>query len=590
MCGIVGFVGNEPAAPVTLKAISRLEYRGYDSAGMVSVSNGKIHYQKDVGRIVDVQRKHRLDRLPGDVALGHVRWATHGRATQQNAHPHFDCKKQVAVVHNGIIENYQQLRSELAEKHRFVSEADTEVVCHLVEDYIEQGETLEGALAAATRHLQGAYAIAAVSCLDPDKIVATAKDVPLVVGLNGNCYFVASDVLSISEVANEVVFLEESEIASLTKEGVAFFDRDGEKIAKEAQPVDWRWEDREAEGHDCFMSKEIQEEPKAVVRATMQDIEHVVELAAELSKAKQVLLTACGSSYHAALLGKYLLSRIGGKLCDVVTASELQYFTECIAADALVIAVSQSGETADVMDGVKRAKAKGARVLSLVNVVGSMLTRISDKVIYMNCGPEVCVAATKSFVAQVTVFYLLAYALAGRLEEGLRALHQVARQIEENLDRNDTGLRELAESTKDKGSFFYIARGPNLAVAAEGALKLKEISYVHAECMPAGELKHGTLALIEEGTPVVAVCPRDDTFSQTMSNVMETKARGGFVIGVSDEDNEAFDRWIQTPKVSDIFYPLACVLPLHLLAYHVAVARGKNPDRPRNLAKSVTVR
>jgi len=590
MCGIVGFVGNEPAAPITLKAISRLEYRGYDSAGMVSVANGKIHYQKDVGRIVDVQRKHRLDRLPGAVALAHVRWATHGRPTRENAHPHFDCNKQVAVVHNGIIENYQELHAELMGKHRFVSEADTEVVCHLIEDYVERGETLEGALAAATRHLQGAYAIAAVSCLEPDKIVATARDVPLVVGLNGDCYFVASDVLSISDVATEVVFLEESEVASLTKAGVAFFDRHGEKIAKEAQPVDRRWEDREAEGHDCFMSKEIQEEPKAVVRATMQDIDHVMELAAELSKAKRVLLTACGSSYHAALLGKYLLSRIGGKLCDVVTASELQYSTECIPADALVIAVSQSGETADVIDAVKRAKAKGARVLSLVNVVGSVLTRISDEVIYLNCGPEVCVAATKSFVAQVTLFYLLAYALAGRLEEGLRALHQVARQIQENLEKNDARLRELAQRTMGNGNFFYIARGPSLAVAAEGALKLKEISYVHAECVPAGELKHGTLALIEEGTPVVAVCPRDDTFSHTMSNVLETKARGGFVIGVSDEDNEAFDVWIEIPRVSSDFYPLAAVLPLHLLAHHVAVARGKNPDRPRNLAKSVTVR
>lgn len=590
MCGIVGVVGNEPAAPIALKAISRLEYRGYDSAGMVSVANGKIHYQKDVGRIVDVQRKHRLDRLPGDVALGHVRWATHGRATRQNAHPHFDCKKQVAIVHNGIIENYQELRSELAGTHRFVSEADTEVVCHLVEDYIARGETLEGALAAATRRLEGAYAIAAVSCLEPDKIVATARDVPLVVGLNGDCYFVASDALSISEVANEVVFLEESEIASLTKEGVTFFDRHGEKMAKEAQPVSWRWEDAEPEGHDCFMSKEIQEEPKAVVRATMQDIDRILALAGELSKAKRVLLTACGSSYHAALLGKYLLSRIGGRLCDVITASELQYFTGCIARDALVFAVSQSGETADVVDAVKRAKAEGARVFSLVNVVGSMLARISDEVIYLNCGPEVCVAATKSFVAQVTLFYLLAHALAGRLDEGLRALHQVARQIEENLERNDARLRDLAQRTMSSGSFFFIARGPNLAVAAEGALKVKEISYVHAECMPAGELKHGTLALIEEGTPVVAVCPRDDTFPQTMSNVMETKSRGAFVIGVSDEDNEAFDVWIEVPPVNSAFYPLAAVPPLHLLAYHVAVARGRNPDRPRNLAKSVTVR
>ena len=590
MCGIVGFIGDGPAAPVVLRAVSKLEYRGYDSAGMVSVCNGRIHIQKDVGRIVDVQRKHRLDRLPGEVALAHVRWATHGRATQVNAHPHLDCKKQVAVVHNGIIENYQELHAELAGKHRFVSEADTEVICHLIEDYMGEGNSLEGALVAAVGRLQGSYAIAAVSSLEPGKIVATAKDVPLIVGLNGSSYFVASDVLSISDQTNEVVFLEEGDVASLTKGGVAFYDSHGKAIAKEPQRVDWMWEEGEIEGYDCFMRKEILEEPKAICRALMQDRERILELAREISTAKQVVITACGSSRHAALLGKYLFSKIAGRVCDVLTASEFQYFTDSIAEDALVIAVSQSGETADVIDGVKKAKAKGARVLSVVNVVGSVLTRISDRVIYINCGPEVCVAATKSFVAQVVVFYLLAFALAGKLEEGIQELQHVARRIQENFEKNDVKIRELAERTKGESNFFYIARGPNLAIAAEGALKLKEVSYVHAECMPAGELKHGTLAIIEEGTPVVAICPKDDTFYQTLSNVMEVKARGGFVIAVSDDSNDIYDQWIEIPKVSEAFYPLAAVLPLHLLAYHMAVARGKDPDRPRNLAKSVTVK
>jgi len=590
MCGIVGFIGNEPAAPVVLRAISKLEYRGYDSAGMVSLSDGIVYFQKDVGGIADVQRKHRLDQLPGEVALAHVRWATHGRANQVNAHPHFDCKKQIAVVHNGIIENYQELYAELAGRHEFVSETDTEVVCHLIEDYIEDSHSLEKALFRAMDRLKGSYAIAVVSSLEPEKIVATAKDSPLAVGLNGNSHFIASDALSFLDQTNDVVFLEEGEVASLTRDGVAFFNRHGEEIAKKPQRVDWQWEEGTKEGYDCFMLKEILEEPEAIRRALVQDRGLIMELSQEISRASQVVITACGSSRHAALLGGYLLSKLGGKLCHVLTASEFNYFSDSIDENTLVIAVSQSGETADVVDGVKRAKSRGARVFSIINVVGSLLSRISDKVVFINCGPEICVAATKSFVGQAVVFYMLAFALTGKLEEGIQELEHVSRQIRENFEKNDGILKELAQKTKGRNNFFYIARGLNLAIAAEGALKLKEISYVHAECMPAGELKHGTLALIEEGTPVVAICPKDDTSYETMSNVMEIKARGGYVIGVSDENNEIHDEWIQIPKVSEACYPLVAIMPLHLLAYHVAVARGKDPDRPRHLAKSVTVK
>ncbi len=590
MCGIAGFIGDEPAAPVVLRAISRLEYRGYDSAGMVSVCGGRIYLLKDVGSLADVQRKHRLDRLPGEVALAHVRWATHGRVDQVNAHPHFDCKRQIAVVHNGIIENYQELRAELAGRHKFVSEADTEVLCHLMEDYIEEGGSLEQALFRAMDRLKGSYAIAVVSSREPEKIVATAKDSPLIVGLNGNSYFVASDAFSFLDQTDEIIFLEEGEVASLTKGGVAFFDRQGEEITKERQRVDWQWEEATKEGYDFFMLKEILEEPEAIRRALMPDKGVVMELAREISRARQVVITGCGSSRHAALLGRYLLSKLGGKLCHVLTASEFHYFTDSLAQNTLVIAVSQSGETADVIDGIKRAKARGSRVFSILNVVGSLLARISDKVIYINCGPEIGVAATKSFVGQVVIFYLLAFALMGKLEEGIQELEDASRQILGNFEKNDGKLRELAQRTKNESNFFYIGRGLNLAIAAEGALKLKEISYVHAECLPAGELKHGTLALIEEGTPVVAICPKDDTLHETVSNVMEIKARGGFIIGVSDENNEIFDQWIEIPKVNQGLYPLAAIMPLHLLAYHAAVARGKDPDRPRHLAKSVTVK
>ena len=586
----MGFIGDQPAAPVVLRAISRLEYRGYDSAGMVSVSNGRIYFQKDVGSIADVQRKHKLDRLPGEIALAHVRWATHGRVNRVNAHPHFDCRKQIAVVHNGIIENYQELRAELEGRHKFVSEADTEVLCHLMEDYIEESGSLEEALLRAVDRLKGSYAIAMVSSREPEKIVATAKDCPLIVGLNGNSHFVASDTFSFLDQTNEVVFLEEGEVASLTKGGVSFLNRHGEEIAKEGQKVDSKWEEATKEGYDSFMLKEITEEPQAILRALMQDRGLITELAREISRARQVVITGCGSSRHAALLGSYLLSKLGGKLCHVLTASEFHYFTDSMAKDTLVIAVSQSGETADVIDGVKRAKARGVRVFSIVNVVGSLLARVSDKVIYINCGPEICVAATKSFIGQVVIFYLLAFALMGKLEEGIRKLELVPRQIQENFEQIDGKLKELAQRTKNENNFFYIARGLNLAIAAEGALKLKEISYIHAECMPAGELKHGTLALIEEGTPIVAICARDDTFYETLNSVEEIKARGGYVIGICAENNDSYDEWIRIPEVQEIFYPLVAIMPLHLLAHHVAVARGKDPDRPRHLAKSVTVK
>jgi glucosamine--fructose-6-phosphate aminotransferase (isomerizing) len=590
MCGIVGFVGDEPAAPIVLKAVTKLEYRGYDSAGMVSVSGDKIYFKKDVGGISDVQRKHRLEQLPGEIALAHVRWATHGRANQMNAHPHFDCKNQIAVVHNGIIENYQELRAALVKKHGFVSEADTEVVCHLIEDYMDEGASLEEALLRATHHLRGSYALAVVSSREPEKIVATTKDCPLVVGLGEGNYFVASDALSFLDQTNRVVFLEEGEVASLTKNGVLFLNGEGKEIAKVPQMVDWQWDETTKEGYDFFMLKEILEEPRVIHRALIQDRKLIMEFTQEISRAGQVVITACGTSRHAALLGSYLFSKLGAKLCHVVTASEFQYFSDSITKDTLVIAISQSGETADVIEGVKRAKAKGAKVFSIVNVAGSLLTRLSDRVIYLNCGPEICVAATKSFVAQMVIFYLLAFDLTGKLEEGIRKLEHVSRQIRENAKQNDETLGALAQRTKDKNNFFYIARGLNLAIAAEGALKLKEISYIHAACLPAGELKHGTLALIEEGTPIIAMCLKDDTFYETLNNVVETKARGGFVVGICGENNESYDEWIKIPKVEEIFYPLVTIMPLQLLAYHLAVARGKDPDRPRHLAKSVTVK
>jgi len=364
----------------------------------------------------------------------------------------------------------------------------------------------------------------------------------------------------------------------------------GQKIEKEIKELGWSVEQATKGGYGHFMLKEILEQPSAIRRAIVQDKNLVTDMALDILRAKNVVITACGTSRYAALIGRYLFSKLAKKFCDVVMASEFQYFADSIDKNTLVIAVSQSGETADVMEGVKKAKEYGAKIFSIVNVVDSSLARISDNVIYLNCGPEIAVASTKAFVNQLVIFYLLSFAMVNRLGEAIEKIRKISHVVQDVIDENGNKLKEIAEKTKDRNDFYYIGRGINFAMASEGALKLKEISCIHAEGMPAGELKHGTIALIGSGTPVLAICPKDYTFHETLSNAIETKARGAFVIGVSDENNDAFDEWIKIPEVEEIFYPLVTIIPLQLLAYYIAVARGKNPDKPRNLAKAVTVK
>ncbi|HWR71527.1 MAG TPA: glutamine--fructose-6-phosphate transaminase (isomerizing), partial [Dehalococcoidia bacterium] len=510
MCGIIGYVGDGAAAPFLIKALKNLEYRGYDSAGIATISDGKVCAEKDVGKLEQVCGKHDLNGLPGNIGIGHVRWATHGDVTQANAHPHFDCKREIAVVHNGIVENYQDLRTALESNHRFVSQTDTEVIPHLIEEHMDAGASLEEAVLKASKQLKGCYAFAAVSAREPDKIVATRRESPLVVGSNNHKHFIASDALAFLEETNRVVFIEDGELVVLGK-NVTFLDKDGHPVKKEFKEVDWKWDQATKQGYDFFMMKEILEEPQAIRRATMQDRKLLLEMAIGILRSKQVVITACGTSRFAALVGRYLFSRLASKFCDVIMASEFQYFSDSVDRNTLVIAVSQSGETADVIQGVKRAKENGATVYSLVNTVGSSLARMSDSVLYLNCGPEIGVAATKTFVSQLALFYLLSFTMANRLDEGLKDLLAICPKIEENVTRNNKKLQILAQKTRDKNDFYFIARGINFAIALEGALKMKEISYVHAEGMPAGELKHGTLALIDKGTPVVVICPNDYT-------------------------------------------------------------------------------
>ncbi len=590
MCGIVGYSGTKQAAPIVLKALSRLEYRGYDSAGLATVHDGRISVSKDTGKLAEVTDRHELYRLPGATGIGHVRWATHGAPTALNAHPHLDCKQRIALVHNGIIENHRELRQRLSGRHRFLSETDTEVVVHLLEEYIDEGMSLEEAMRRAARELKGSYAIVAVSADEPDGMVAIRKDSPLVAGLATSGSFIASDALSFVDETKSVLYVEDGECVVAKGDEIRLLNGNGEPVSRPFSLADCEWGDVTKQGHDFYMLKEILEQPETIRRALMQTRKDMQAMASEIRRARQVIFTACGTSRHAALVGRYAMSRIAGKFSDVVMASEFEYFADSVNKDTLVIAISQSGETADVMEGVKHAKAKGARVLSLVNVAGSTLTRVSDRVAYLNCGPEIGVAATKSFMAQLTVLYLLAYTMAGRYDEGIERLRTVSELIETNLLHNGAEVPRIALRTADKTDFYYIARGINFAIAAEGALKLKEIAYAHAEGMPAGELKHGTLALIEEGVPVVAICPDDYTYDETLSNIAETKARGAMVLGVSNRPDPMFDEWIRIPEVEEILYPMVSIIPLQMLAYHSAVVRQRDPDKPRNLAKSVTVK
>ncbi|MGD0352422.1 MAG: glutamine--fructose-6-phosphate transaminase (isomerizing) [Dehalococcoidia bacterium] len=591
MCGIIGYCGKQSAAPIVFEGLRRVEYRGYDSAGMATLSNGRLLVTKDIGKLEEIEKRHNLSSLPGNTAIGHTRWATHGGVTQVNAHPHCDCAGTIAVVHNGIIENYQELRQHLTSTgHRFTSETDTEVIPHLIEDEMKKGASLESAVLAVAPKLEGSYAFLAISSRDSDKVVATRKDCPLALGVGESGYFVASDALAFSGLANQLIPLADTEVAVLTTKGIELFDAAGNKVEKEARHIDLQWCDSDKQGYQFYMLKEIMEQPQTVEAAINQDKELFTKVAMDILRAGQVIVTACGTSRYAALVGRYLFSKVGRKFCDVVMASEFHYFADSVDKNTVVLAVSQSGETLDVIEGVKRARDAGAQIISIVNRPYSQLSEMSHQVINLNCGPELCVAATKSFISQLVVFYLLSFAMTNSFDKAAANLRSISNKVTKTIEWNNDKLRGLSQELKAKSDFYYIARGINFAIASEGALKVKEISYIHAEGMPAGELKHGTLALIEPGTPVAVICPDDYTYRETLSNAMEAKSRGAYIIAVSDKKNEIYDFWVKIPKVDELLYPIITVVPLQLLAYHLAISRGYDPDRPRNLAKSVTVK
>ena len=591
MCGIIGYCGRQTAASLTFEGLKRVEYRGYDSAGIAVISNGQLVVRKDIGNLEGIENKHSLSTLPGRIAIGHTRWATHGGVTTTNAHPHCDSSRTIAVVHNGIVDNYQELRQHLINNgHRFASETDTEVIPHLIEDEMKKGCSLEKAVLAIAPKLAGSYSFLAISSRDPDKLVGTRKDSPLTIGVGEHGYFFASDALAFSDSTNKLIPLADTEVAVLTADGVQVFDAAGNKLTKEVRQVDLQWCNSDKQGYEFFMLKEIMEQPQTIEAATNQDKEYFTRVAMDILRAGQVIVTACGTSRYAALVGRYLFSKVGRKFCDVVMASEFHYFADSVDKNTVVLAVSQSGETADVIEGVKRAREAGAQIVSIVNRPYSQLGEMSHHVIHLNCGPELCVAATKSFISQLVVFYLLSFSMVNNFDKAVTSLKSISSKVAKTIEWNNDKISKLSQELKTTDDFYYIARGINFAIASEGALKLKEISYIHAEGMPAGELKHGTLALIEPGTPVAVICPDDYTYRETLSNATEAKARGAYIIAVSDRKNEIYDFWVKIPKVDELLYPIITVVPLQLLAYHLAVSRGYDPDRPRNLAKSVTVK
>ena len=592
MCGIIGYCSKKAnASSVIFQDLKRMEYRGYDSSGIAMLSAGKLIIRKGIGKLDEVNSRYKLDKIPGQVGIGHTRWATHGGVTEPNTHPHADCTGQIAVIHNGIIDNYQELRKDLIKRgHHFSSETDTEVIPHEIEDEMKKGRTLQEAVIAIAPRLHGSYAFLAISTKEPGKIVGTRKGSPLVVGRGEKRTFAASDSIAMAGQIDQLYMLGEGEIAVLTVDKAVFYDPTGREIAKKATKPDAVWSENDRGDYDYFMLKEIMEQPRSLVAAASQDKDIFTKVALDILRAGQVIVTACGSSRYAALVGRYLFSSVGKKFCEVVMASEFQYFADSVSKDTLVMAISQSGETLDVIEGVELARKAGARIVSIINRPQSLLGELSHNVLYLNCGPEIGVAATKSFLNQLALFYLLSFSMVHSFDMAVDNIRKVSRQVAKTIDWNKDEIAAITETYYRKNDFYYIARGINFAIASEGALKLKEISYIHAEGMPAGELKHGTLSLIEEGTPVLVICPGDYTYNETLGNAIEAKARGAKIIAVSDVDNEVYDHWIRLPKVHELLYPVLAVVPLQLLAYSMAIRRGHNPDMPRNLAKSVTVK
>ena len=610
MCGIVGYIGKDNAKDIIIDGLKKLEYRGYDSAGIAIVRDGKLEIKKHVGGIANLENLIGDDPMTSHIGIGHTRWATHGAPSDLNAHPHGSQDGKIAIIHNGIIENYHELKEELIREHniKFKSETDSEVIAQLIGViYQEKKDLLESVFAAVDR-MRGAYAIVAIAEDEPDKIVAVRKDAPLIVGLGKGSNFVASDIPALLKYVKEIYLIENNETVLLTSEKVTIFDENREEINREVFHVTWDADAAEKEGYEHFMLKEIYEQPKGLSETLNRrldengkiNLEGITLTKAEIEKFSKIYIVACGTAYQAGLVGKYIIEKLVRVPVEVDVASEFRYRDPLVDENTLFIAISQSGETLDTLAALREAKSKGARVLSVVNVVGSSVARESDDVFYTWAGPEIAVASTKAYTTQLMCMYMLALYMG--LEKGtidrdyydqfIRDLQKMPEKLEEFL-KKASQIEDEAKQIYNREQVFFIGRGLDSAVSYEGSLKLKEISYINSFAIAAGELKHGTIALMEPGTLVIALACQDFLYEKMVSNIQEIKARGAYVMAIAKDGNESIakhsDKMIYIPECRDEITPLISVVPLQLFAYYVAKERGCNIDKPKNLAKSVTV-
>jgi len=608
MCGIVGYVGNQDAVPILIGGLAKLEYRGYDSSGVAVMQAGKIAVRRSVGKLAKLQDSLKENDLKGTIGIGHTRWATHGKPSEQNAHPHRS--KGCVLVHNGIIENYQPLKQQLEKDgYKFESETDTEVVAHLIDKYLQQGQRLAEAVRSATKEVRGSYALAVISEQEPGTVIAARSGCPLVVGRTKHASYIASDVMAMLAHTRDVTYLEEGDVAVVTQDDVHFTDIEGHAVSRASSNITWDASAAEKSGYPHFMLKEIYEQPQTILD-TMRgrysyetgeaDLPDIGLTPMEFAAVERVWIVACGTSWHAGLVGKYLLEEMVRTPVQVDIGSEFRYRDPLVGKNDLFITISQSGETADTLAAAREAKRKGARVVSIVNVVGSTLARESDGVLYTHCGPEIGVASTKAFTAQLTALYLLALHLARvrsvmKAADGKAWLDRLVRlpALVERVLGREAEIVAIAKRYYKKRNFLFLGRGINYPIALEGSLKLKEVSYIHAEGYAAGEMKHGPIALIDKDMPVVVLVPRDRLYEKTVSNLMEVKARRAPVIAFVAEGERELgkiaDAVFTVPDTHPLISPILFTIPLQLLAYHIAVLRGADVDQPRNLAKSVTV-
>jgi glucosamine--fructose-6-phosphate aminotransferase (isomerizing) len=606
MCGIFGCISKDgKVAPIILDALKRLEYRGYDSVGQATIHEGKLFIKKDVGKIEKVHKNLNFNDMQGNIGIGHTRWATHGAPAKENAHPHSDCFNEIAIVHNGIIENFIELKTELENNGHFMkSRTDTEVIAHLIEEGMKNGLGLIDSFKSALKKIKGSYGIAAISVKEPDKIVCARKESPLVIGIGNNGVYVASDIPAFLPFTNKAIFLEEEEMAILKVDELKIINlRTNEEVFRKPVIIEWTPETAEKLGYPHFMLKEIHEQSLAIKNALRVQRIYFNLAVSKLLSAERIYLVSCGTSYNACLAASYAFSKLAKTPTQAVVASEFNELCEgLINEKSIVLAVSQSGETADTLNAIRVAKAKKASVISITNVMGSTITRLSDVYIGQNSGPEIGVAATKTFTAQLVILLKLAINLSKRkgtlnneeiyfYEESLLKVPDLVQEV---LNKQENKVKEIAKKYKNAKSFCFLGRGINVATALEGRLKLLELSYLPSLAYPAGESKHGFIAVIEKDYPTIFIAPKDETHSKIVGNIMEMKARGAKVIAIIEEDDKKIERladdYIQIPKgIPSIFTPIVYVIPLQLLAYYLAVEKGYDPDKPRNLAKSVTV-